>query len=121
MTIYVTKIFARFARRERLANPSLIEAVERAHRGLVDADLGGGLIKQRVARAGQGSRGGYRTLIAYRHGDVAVFLYGFAKSDRENIADDEADDLRTLSSVWLRDGTKIARDVAAGILIEVKP
>jgi len=36
----------------------LCEAVERAESGLIDANLGGGLIKQRVARLGQGRSGG---------------------------------------------------------------
>jgi hypothetical protein len=45
---------------------------------VVDADLGGGVIKQRVARVGQGRSGGYRMLVAYRAGARAVFLYGFA-------------------------------------------
>lgn len=91
-----------------------------AERGLVDADLGGGIIKQRVARQGQGRSGGYRTLIAYRCGDFAVFLFGFAKSDRDNIDADELDDVQSIASQWLTDGRKIAKDVAAGILIEVK-
>ena len=57
--------------------------------GLIDADLGGGLIKQRVARKGAGKSGGYRTLLAFRAGARAVFLYGFAKSSRATIGDDE--------------------------------
>ncbi len=56
---------------------------------MIDADLGGGLIKQRVARAGQGRSGGYRMIVAYRVKDRAVFLYGFAKNERENIDSDE--------------------------------
>jgi len=82
---FKTKWLARFARRERIADKSLREAIERAERGLIDADLGGGLIKQRVARQGQGRSGGYRTIIAYRAKERAVFFYGFAKNDRENI------------------------------------
>jgi hypothetical protein len=66
---------ARFARREQLGNDALLEAIERAERGLIDADLGGGLIKQRVAREGQGRSGGFRTIIGYRQGSRAVFLY----------------------------------------------
>ncbi len=120
MPIYKAKTFARFARREKLMNASLIEAVERADRGLVDADLGGGIIKQRVARQGQGRSGGYRTLIAYRSGDYAVFMFGFAKSERDNIDPDELEALRLVGGQWLVDAEKIARDVAAGILIEVK-
>jgi hypothetical protein len=68
---------------------------------LVDADLGHGLIKQRVARSGQGRSGGYRTLIAYRVGDRAVFLYGFAKSDRGNIGKAELKALAARGAIWL--------------------
>jgi len=118
--IFKTKLFAKFARRERIADASLSEAIERAVRGLVDADLGGGVIKQRVARRGQGRSGGYRTLIAYQSGDFAVFLFGFAKSDRENIDDDELEVLQTTAHQWLADASKIIRDARAGILIEVK-
>jgi hypothetical protein len=92
--VYKVKVFARFQRRERIADTSLAKAVRSAETGLVDADLGGGLIKQRVARAGQGKSGGYRTVIAYRRGDRAIFLLGFAKNQRDNIDDDELEDLR---------------------------
>jgi hypothetical protein len=67
----------------------LREAIARAERGLIDADLGGGLIKQRVARQGMGRSGGYRSIVAYRAGSKAFFLHGFAKSDRDNIGEDE--------------------------------
>jgi hypothetical protein len=72
----------------------LREAIERASRGSIDADLGGGIIKQRVARPGQGRSGGYRMLIAYRAGGRAVFLYAFAKNERDNIDPDELLTLR---------------------------
>jgi len=68
MQVFKTRWFGRFARQERIADAGLREAIERAKRGLVDADLGGGLIKQRVARQGRGRSGGYRALIAYRLG-----------------------------------------------------
>ena len=80
MRIFKTKWLLRYARRERIADRSLSEAIERAGRGLIDADLGGGIIKQRVARSGQGRSGGYRMLVAYREGTRAVFLYAFAKN-----------------------------------------
>ena len=89
MRVYKLKAFARFQRRELIADRALWNAVKSAEDGLVDADLGGGLIKQRVARPGRGKSGGFRTIIAYRRGDRAVFLYGFAKSERENLNDDE--------------------------------
>ena len=120
MRIFKTKLFAKFAKRERIADSALREAIERAGRGLLDADLGGGVIKQRDAREGQGRSGGYRTLIAYRSGDFAVFLFGFAKRDRYNIDVVELDTMQTVAGQWLADASKIGKDVSAGILIEVK-
>jgi len=64
-------------------------AVLRAERGLIDADLGGGVIKQRIGRTGQGKSGGYRTIILFRRGARSFFVYGFAKSHRANITDEE--------------------------------
>src|SRR6266576_6218858 len=82
--IFKTRALARFTKREAISDESLVVAIETARRGLVDADLGGGLIKQRVARPGQGKRGGFRMLIGFRS-DRAIFLFGFAKNERENI------------------------------------
>ena len=82
MRIYCTKWVARFIRRERIVDRSLQMALERATAGLIDADLGGGLVKLWVARDGQGRSGGYRMLLAFRAGDRAVFLYGFMASPR---------------------------------------
>jgi hypothetical protein len=99
--VFVTKQFDRFARSERMKDDRLCEAIERADHGLVDADLGGGLIKQRVARPGQGRSGGFRTVIAYRRLGRAVFLYGFAKNERDNIDPDDLARLKKLAAVYL--------------------
>jgi hypothetical protein len=99
--IFKAKTFARFARRERITDVSLCEAIAQAERGLVNADLGGGLIKLRVARPGQGKRGGYRILIAFRSKLRAVFLFGFAKSELDNIDDDQLATLRETAALWL--------------------
>jgi hypothetical protein len=80
---------------------TLSEAIANAEQGLVDADLGGGLIKLRVARPGQGKRGGYRMIIAFRSRLRAVFLFGFAKSELGNIDDDQLATLREIASIWL--------------------
>ena len=120
MRIFKTKFFAKFALREDISDASLAEAVKRAGEELVDANLGGGIIKQRVARKGQGRSGGYRTLIAYRLGDFAVFLFGYAKSERANISDDELSGLQIIAGQWLADERRLNKDLAAGILIEVK-
>jgi hypothetical protein len=73
MRVFKTKPFERFARKEAIADENLCEAVVRADAGLIDADLGGGVIKQRVARKGGGRSGGYRTVIAYRSGVRSIF------------------------------------------------
>jgi hypothetical protein len=118
---FKTKWLARFARREGVADKSLLEAIERAERGLIDADLGGSLIKQRVARQGQGRSGGYRTIVAYRAKDRAVFLYGFAKNALDNISPDELLFLRKVAENWLAaDAARIREEIEAGNLQEIE-
>lgn len=120
MKVYKIKGFVRFQRRERIADKALGEAILAAERGLIDADLGGGLIKQRIARPGQGKSGGFRTLIAYRRSERAVFLFGFAKNERDNIDDDELETLRERGQVFLALNTgQLARLLAEGDLTEV--
>ncbi len=122
MPIYKLKTFARFARDEGIADRNLREAVERADKGLVDADFGGNLIKQRVARQGQGKSGGYRVLIGYRTEAFSVFLYGFAKRDRDNLDAKELKIVRQLAETWLTASPEgVEQALRDGKLIEVKP
>src|SRR5215471_20981621 len=120
MRAYKIKGFARFQRRERIVDTALVEAILAAERGLVDADLGGTLIKQRIARPGQGKSGGFRMLIAYRRSERAVFLFGFAKNERANIDDDELKEWRHIGQLYLAlDERKIKAAIAAQELMEV--
>ncbi len=89
MRIFKSRWFQRFARKEGIADAVLREAVARAENRQIDADLGGEVIKPRIARPGQGRSKGYRTVILFRRGSKAFFVYGFAKSQRANIDDDE--------------------------------
>ena len=84
--LYKNRWFAKFADREGISDATLVAAIDQANRGLIDADLGGGLIKQRVAREGGGKSGGYRTLVFLRHEERAIFAFGFAKSDKANLS-----------------------------------
>lgn len=119
MRVFKTKALARFTKREAISDASLLAAIENAERGLIDADLGGGIIKQRVARPGQGKRGGFRMLIGFRS-DRAVFLFGFAKNERDNIDDDQLKTLREIVSSWFAaDDGKIAKALKDGLLMEV--
>lgn len=119
--IFKTRAFGRFARKERVGDALLCEAIERADRGIVDADLGGHVIKQRVARSGQGRSSGYRTLIAYRSETRAVFLFGFAKKDQDDIDAHELKILQKAAAEMLGwNDRAVAALVTAGKWTEVK-
>ena len=112
--------FERFARKEKLADSVLRDAVGRAERGLIDADLGGGVIKQRVARPGKGKSGGYRTLILFRHGDRAIFAFGFAKSAKSNISKTDLALLKNAAAEALEWSDKeLSRLATSGVLVEI--
>jgi len=98
----------------------LLEAVIRADRGLIDADLGGGVIKQRVARPGQGRSGGFRTLILFRQGDRAIFAFGIAKSAQANVAPADLALLKQAAAEALGwSGADLDRLVARRVLTEI--
>jgi hypothetical protein len=120
LAVYQTKGFGRFARKAKVTAADLLDAIDRANRGLIDADLGGGLIKQRIARPGHRKRGGHRGIIAYRVGSLAVFLFGFSKNELDNVGPEDLADLRLLAKGWLESAATVARDLATGVLIEVK-
>jgi hypothetical protein len=118
--IFQTRWFAKFTRKEKIEVVRLQEAIERAEQGKIDADLGGHIIKQRVARRGEGRSGGYRTLIAFRTPSRSIFLYGFAKNEKENISEEEMDDLKKLTRRLLNyNDSELEQAMAAKELIEV--
>lgn len=120
MAIYKTRWFDRWARKQGLTTPQLRAAVREMTAGLYEADLGGGLLKKRIARAGQGKSGGFRTLVATNKGNRWIFVFGFPKSERSNIDKDEAEALKKLAE-HLLSLTPQALDKAqrAGELMEV--
>ena len=89
MRIFKSRWFERFARMEGITDAALRNAADRAGKGQIDADLGGGVLKQRIARPGQGRSKGYRAIVLFRRGAKAFFIYGFPKSQRANIDKDE--------------------------------
>ena len=117
---YKTKPFARFADREGIEDETLCDAVRRAERGLIDADLGGGVIKQRIAREGYGQSGGFRAIVLFRRGERCFFVYGFAKSDRENLRRDELKAFRLLADeVLAMDEAGLGAALSNGTIVEV--
>jgi len=118
--IFKNKAFVRFARKADIVDAMLCESIREAERGLIAADLGGGVIKQRIARPGRGKSGGFRTLIIFQAGAHAFFVHGFAKNEKDNIRNDELAAIRKLASELLAyDEKAIARIVIAGTFMEV--
>jgi hypothetical protein len=120
LRVFKTRRFARFARDMRISDAYLCGAVWRAECGLIEADLGVGVIRQRVAWSGQGRAGGYRVLIAYRARARSVFLFGFAKNERANVDDDELATLRDIAKAWFAaDDKALQRAVVDGSIREL--
>lgn len=69
--------------------------------GIIDADLGGGVFKMRLAREGEGKSGGFRSLVCFKHAELAFFVYAFAKSERSNIDLEELADLKNWQIFYL--------------------
>ena len=95
--IFKTRHFARWMRKTELTDLALCEAVAEMAQGLLDADLGGGVVKKRVALPGRGKSGGARTLVATNKGSRWFFVFGFEKNDRANISDSELEALQDLA------------------------
>ncbi|HHX2524501.1 type II toxin-antitoxin system RelE/ParE family toxin [Neisseria sp. HMSC064D07] len=122
MRIFRNQWITKFAKKHKISDSELIEAVERAGKGVIDADLGGGVIKQRIARQGQGRSGGYRSLIFFRRGERAFFMTAFAKNDRENITNKELAELKKAAAIILAmTETDIEQAKANGTFTEIQP
>lgn len=120
MRVFKTRIFGRFARKAGISDEALRAAVGDMARGLVDADLGGGVFKQRVARPGEGKSGGFRTIIVLQVRKYGVFVYGFGKNERDNISESELSDFKKLAVAFMSySDDEIAAAVTSGAWIEV--
>jgi len=121
MRVFKNKAFSRFADRNDISDEDLWNAVQRASRGLIDANLGAGVIKQRIPRRGEGKSGGFRSIIVFREGDRAVFVHGFAKKDIGNISPRELKALKKLARILLAySDLQLATVVTSGTLVEVR-
>lgn len=121
MGTFKVKSFERFAQRHGISNAALLKAAENAVAGYVDADLGGGVYKQRVARVGQGKSSGFRTLLTHRTNEHVFFVFGFAKNERDNITRKELMALIAQARMFGDLSTdQIASALQRGALIEVE-
>lgn len=99
--IFKTRPFTRWMRKNRMTDMQLREAVREMQDGLIDARLGGHLLKKRIPLPGKGKRGSARTIVATRLAGTWIFLVGFNKNERASISPDELQALQQIATVYL--------------------
>ena len=120
MHIFKTRHFQRWMRKTALGDSDLRKAVLEMTAGLIDADLGGGVVKKRIGLAGRGKRGGVRTLVATNKGNRWFFVFGFEKNERDNISDPELQALQDYAADLLeRTAAQLDAAAADGTLLEI--
>lgn len=118
--VFRTKTFSRWMSKSGLSDADLTQAAREMFVGLIDADLGGHLVKKRVALAGRGKRGGARTIVATKFSDRWFFLFGFGKNEKANISKDELKIFQEVAKDFLEfDEAKLQAAILAGELTEV--
>jgi hypothetical protein len=121
MQAFKTRTFDKWASGASLDDDALATALADMERGLIDARLGGEVVKKRVALRGRGKRGGVRTLVAFRQDEKAFFIFGFAKNERDNVSNDELRALKLLAKELLNySATSLTKAIQTGELIEIE-
>jgi hypothetical protein len=121
MRIFKLDNFCDFAEKEKISDNSLKSVVKATEEGRIDADLGGGVIKQRLARLGGGKSRGYRLIICFKKGARAFFIYGFPKSERENVTAHELRYVKLMAkSLFKLTDEELGLELASGKFVEIK-
>ncbi len=120
MRVFKNKWFTKFAKKERISDQKLCQMIKDLENGLIDTDYGDGLIKQRLARQNQGKSSGYRCIILFHHKNNAFFVYGFPKSERENIGREDERAFKDLSQQMFGfSDNDVEQLLLSGALVEV--
>ena len=115
-----TRTFARYARKEGLTDEALCDAAAEVERGLVDARLGGFLIKKRVRKGSRGKSGRFRTILAHRQGQRLIFMFGFGKNEQDNISKEERQVLLKLGDELMGyNKSALSKAIRVGELLEI--
>jgi hypothetical protein len=118
--IFQNHTFAQFARKNRIPLVAICKAARELSSGLIHANLGGGVFKQRIARAGEGKSGGFRSVLFFRENQRTFFILGFAKKDRANLTADEVDALKKFAKELLSyDDAQINLSLSKGAFTEI--
>ncbi len=117
----MTKHFSKWVAKQKISKDALVNTLKEFKSGNYDANLGGHIYKKRIGFRGKGKSGSGRTIICYQKGNVAVFLYGFAKNEKSNLTKKELIVFKEMSKVILgfsQEKVKVA--IEKGDFIEVK-
>ena len=117
----ITKWFSKWSRKAGLTNSAILESLDDLEKGLSIADLGKNLFKVRVKREGQGKSSGYRTIVVFKKDRIAIFLYGFAKNERENISNKELSYFKKLGSDFLKlNSSQLKKAIKKEVLFDLE-
>jgi hypothetical protein len=120
MRIFKNKMFFKWAKSEGLTDSTFLKAAKEIDQGLIDANLGGNLVKKRIARRGQGKSGGFRTIVVFQKEHRTIFIYGFPKNQRDNINEQDEKALKKLAQNLLdAPESELKEMIANGDLYEV--
>lgn len=116
-----TKWFRKWSKRVKLSDESLLDTINNLESGMSVSDLGGNLCKVRVKRQHGGKSSGFRTIVVYRVGEIAIFLYGFGKNERDNIGKSELKNLKKLGNDLISlTTTELDLAILKGVLFELE-
>jgi hypothetical protein len=121
MRIFKNTWFLHFAQKQSIDDEKLKDIAKQLENGQFDADLGGGVFKQRVAIPGGGKSGGYRIIILNKKEALTFFVYGFAKANQENIKPKELKDFKKLAKyLFVMTDKQLELELKAGRFQEIQ-
>lgn len=120
MKIFKTRCFSRWAKKVKLSDRVLCEAVEEMNCGLIDAKLAHCVYKKRVALPGRGKRASLRTVVAFKTTNKVFFIFGFAKNTMENVDPKQLDQLKQLAKhLMCYNDSELVKAITEKVLMEV--
>ena len=116
-----TKWFKKWAKKSKIKDQDLLDAVDNLIKGLSTVDLGSNLFKIRVKREHSGKSSGFRTIVVYKENEKAIFLYGFGKNEKDNISKTELLYFKKLGNDFLTlDENQIKQLIEAKSLFDIE-
>lgn len=123
MRVFKSKHVSKWAKKKHISDTTLWDAAREIAEGKIDADLGKGLVKKRLAMEGQGKRGSYRLIVAYKrpNPERIFFIDYFAKNEKSNLADSELVALQMTARDYLAASDELLNKVIGiNLIIEIK-